>query len=155
MTGFDSYNLCLTGEIGRTLATPSGGLNEHIRCLNDDDIEDINKMKLRTIHFAWDNPNDDLEGKFRTFAQRFRRASNIGMVYCLTNFENVSLKEHIERALTRIYKLSEMGYDPYLMIYNKPNAPVEIKDLQRWCNNKIIFKTVPRFEDYKPTREMN
>lgn len=28
--GFDSYNLCLTGEIGRTLATPSGGLNEHI-----------------------------------------------------------------------------------------------------------------------------
>ena len=29
-TGFDSYNLCLTGDIGRTLATPSGGLNEHI-----------------------------------------------------------------------------------------------------------------------------
>ena len=28
--GVDSYNLCLTGEIGRTLATPSGGLNEHI-----------------------------------------------------------------------------------------------------------------------------
>lgn len=29
-TGFDSYNPCLTGDIGRTLATPSGGLNEHI-----------------------------------------------------------------------------------------------------------------------------
>lgn len=28
--GVDSYNLCMTGEIGRTLATPSGGLNEHI-----------------------------------------------------------------------------------------------------------------------------
>ena len=30
VSGFDSYNLCLTGNIGRTLATPSGGLNEHI-----------------------------------------------------------------------------------------------------------------------------
>ena len=28
--GVDSYNLCLTGDKGRTLATPSGGLNEHI-----------------------------------------------------------------------------------------------------------------------------
>lgn len=28
--GIDSYNLCLTGEIGRTLATSGGGLNEHI-----------------------------------------------------------------------------------------------------------------------------
>jgi site-specific DNA-cytosine methylase len=28
--GFDSYNLCLTGSIGRTVTTPSGGLNEHI-----------------------------------------------------------------------------------------------------------------------------
>ena len=30
VTGVDSYNLCLTGKIGRTLSTPSGGLNEHI-----------------------------------------------------------------------------------------------------------------------------
>lgn len=30
ISAFDSYNLCLTGSIGRTLATPSGGLNEHI-----------------------------------------------------------------------------------------------------------------------------
>ena len=120
-----------------------------IRCLNDDDIADINGMRLRTLHFAWDNPTDDLEGRFRRFADKFRRKSNIGMVYCLTNFENVSVQEHIERALYRVYKLSEMGYDPYIMIYNKPDAPKEIRDLQRWCNDKIIFKTVKRFEDYK------
>lgn len=28
--GIDCYNLCLTGSIGRTLSTSSGGLNEHI-----------------------------------------------------------------------------------------------------------------------------
>lgn len=124
-----------------------------IRCINDADIEDINHMRLRTLHFAWDNPTDNLEVKFQNFANRFRRKSNIGMVYCLTNFESVSVKEHIERALFRIYRLREMGFDPYCMIYNKPSAPQEIVDLQRWCNNKIIFKTCKRFEDYVPHRK--
>lgn len=119
-----------------------------IRCLNDDDIEDINHMRLKTLHFAWDNPKDDLEGKFRNFAQRFRRKSNIGMVYCLTNYEDVSVEEHIERALHRIYTLRDMGYDPYCMIYNKPSAPKVIRNLQRWCNNKIIFKSVKDFHEY-------
>lgn len=119
-----------------------------IRLLNDDDIADINEMRLRTLHFAWDNPNDDLEKKFRNFAKGFRRKTNIGMVYCLTNFEDVSVDEHIERALFRIYSLRDMGFDPYCMVYDKPHAPKEIRDLQRWCNNKIVFKSCKRFEDY-------
>lgn len=114
-----------------------------IRLLNDEDIEDINHMRLRTIHFAWDNPKDDLESKFRNFANNFRRKSNIGMVYCLTNYNST-----MEENLYRIYTLRDMGYDPYVMIYNKPNAPHEIRRLQRWCNNKIIFKSCKRFEDY-------
>ena len=119
-----------------------------IRCLNDDDIEDINHMRLRTLHFAWDNPKDDLEQKFRRFAAGFRRKHNIGMVYCLTNFNST-----MEENLYRIYTLRDLGYDPYVMVYNKPEAPAEIKDLQRWCNNKVVFKKCRRFEDYKPTRK--
>ena len=114
-----------------------------IRLLNDDDIADINEMRLRTLHFAWDNPKDDLETNFRNFANGFRRKSNIGMVYCLTNF-NSSMEEN----LYRIYTLRDMGYDPYVMVYDKPHAPKEIKMLQRWCNNKIIFKSCKRFEEY-------
>lgn len=114
-----------------------------IRILNDDDLADINQMRLRTLHFAWDNPKDDLEGKFRNFANGFRRKSNIGMVYCLTNFNST-----MEENLYRIYTLRDMGYDPYVMVYDKPHAPKEIKTLQRWCNNKIIFKSCKRFEDY-------
>ena len=114
-----------------------------IRLLNDDDIADINEMRLRTLHFAWDNPKDDLETKFRNFANGFRRKSNIGMVYCLTNFNST-----MEENLYRIYTLRDMGYDPYVMVYDKPHAPKEIKMLQRWCNNKIIFKSCKRFEDY-------
>lgn len=114
-----------------------------IRLLNDDDIADINEMRLRTLHFAWDNPKDDLEEKFRNFAKGFRRKHDIGMVYCLTNFNST-----MEENLYRIYTLRDLGYDPYVMIYDKPHAPKEIRNLQRWCNNKRIFKKVPRFEDY-------
>lgn len=120
-----------------------------IRLLNDADIEDVNHMRLRTLHFAWDNPCDDLEEKFRNFAKNFRRKTKIGMVYCLTNFEDVSVEEHIDRALHRIYLLRDMGYDPFVMVYDKPHAPKEIKDLQRWCNNKFVFKKCKDFNDYK------
>lgn len=105
-------------------------------------------MRLRTLHFAWDNPKDDLEGKFRAFAHGFRRNTHIGMVYCLTNFNST-----MEENLYRIYTLRDMGYDPYVMIYNKPDAPQEVRDLQRWCNNKVIFKSCKRFEDYRPDRK--
>lgn len=116
-----------------------------IRCLNDDDIEDINRMKIKRLHFAWDNPKEDLEDKFRNFARRFKRNTNIGTVYVLTNFNST-----MEENLYRIYTLRDLGYDPYVMIYNKPSAQKEIRHLQRWCNNKIIFKSVQRFEDYRP-----
>ena len=115
-----------------------------IRLINDDDIADINAMRIKDLHFAWDNPKDDLEGKFKYFAENFRRKSNIGMVYVLTNFNST-----MEENLYRIYTLRDMGYDPYVMVYDKQNAPKEIRRLQRWCNNKIIFKKCPDFKDYK------
>ena len=114
-----------------------------IRLLNDDDIADINAMRIKDLHFAWDNPKDNLEGNFKYFADSFRRKSNIGMVYVLTNFNST-----MEENLYRIYTLRDLGYDPYVMVYDKPNAPKEIRKLQRWCNNKFIFKKCNKFEDY-------
>lgn len=119
-----------------------------IRLLNDDDIDDINSMRIKDLHFAWDNPEDDLEQKFRYFAKRFRRRTNIGMVYVMTNFGST-----LGEDLHRIYTLRDMGFDPYVMIYDKPHAEEEVKDLQRWCNNKIIFKKCRDFRDYVPHRK--
>jgi len=116
-----------------------------IRLVNDDDIDDLNGMKIKMLHFAWDNPKDDLEGKFRNFAEKYRKKGHCKTVYVLTNYDST-----MEENLYRIYTLRDLGYDPYVMIYNKPEAPKEIRRLQRWCNNKIIFKKVLRFEDYKP-----
>ena len=116
-----------------------------IRLLNDDDIDDINHMRIKRLHFAWDNPNDDLYDKFKAFDQKYKRKHHSYKVaYVLVNF-NSSMEQNLER----IYKLSEVHFDPYVMIYDKPNAPTEIRELQRWCNNKWIFHSTPKFEDYR------
>ena len=70
-----------------------------------------------------------------------------GAVYVLTNF-NTTMEENIYR----VYTLRDMGFDPYIMIYDKPNAPREVRLLQRWVNNKFIFKKTERFEDFDPKR---
>lgn len=131
----------------KTGATINFNQGLDIRLLNDDDIDDINQMRLKRLHFAWDNPNDDLEDKFRYFAKRFRR-KNPGMVYVLTNFNST-----MDENLHRIYTLRDMGYDPYVMVYDKPHAPKEIRRLQRWCNNKWFFKSCTRFEDFNGKNE--
>lgn len=119
-----------------------------IRLVNDDDIDDLNEMRIKEVHFAWDNPKDRLEDKFARYAEKakHRPHGTFGTVYVLTNFNST-----MDENLHRIYTLRDLKFDPYVMIYDKPNAPKEIRNLQRWCNNKIIFKTVRDFNDY--TRE--
>ena len=117
-----------------------------IRLVNDDDISDINAMKIKDIHFAWDNPTDDLFERFANYALKAKHKphGSFGTVYVLTNF-NSTMKEN----LYRIYTLRDLGFNPYVMIYDKAHAPKEIRDLQRWCNNRVIFRSCSRFEDYK------
>ena len=65
-------------------------------------------------------------------------------MYILTNFNST-----MEENLHRVYTVRNLGYDPYVMIYNKPSAPKEIRRLQRWVNNKIIFRATQRFEEFE------
>lgn len=118
-----------------------------IRLLNDDDIGDINRMRLRYLHFAWDNPKENLLPKFEAFAKEFRRSKDIGTVYVLTNFNST-----MDENLHRIYSLRDLGFNPYVMVYDKPHAPLEILRLQQWCNNKIAFGAVKRFEEFDPKK---
>ena len=121
-----------------------------IRLLDDRDIEDINAMRLDNIHFAWDNPNDDLGECFERYAKlaKHKPHGKLGGVYILTNYGKASVEEHVEKALRRVYKTMELGYDPYVMIYDKVHAPKEIRYLQRWCNNKRVIRKCPDFRDY-------
>lgn len=117
-----------------------------IRLTNERNIELINQIKVKNIHFAWDNAKDDLKPYFERYSAlaKHKPHGHLGTVYCLTN-----LGSTMEENLYRIYTLRDMNFDPYVMVYDKPNAPKEIKQLQRWCNNKFIFRSCERFEDYK------
>lgn len=117
-----------------------------IRLTNDANIDLINQIKVKEIHFAWDNPKDDLRPYFEHYKEKAKHKphGSYGTVYVLVNFGST-----MEENLYRIYTLRDMGYDPYVMVYDKPNAPREIKDLQRWCNNRFIFRSCKNFKDYK------
>lgn len=116
-----------------------------IRLTNPDNIELLNKIKVTMLHFAWDNPKQDLTKYFRRFSEHTKIKSDRNkVVYVLTNYNST-----LEEDLYRIYKLRELGYSPYVMIYQKENAPKEIRRLQRWVNCRWIFRTVNKFEDYK------
>ena len=118
-----------------------------IRLVNDEDIDDLNQMKIKMLHFAWDNPNEDLAERFKQFSKEFRiKDHRRKTVYCLTNYNST-----IEQDLHRIYTLRDLGYSPYVMIYNKPEAPDEIRLLQRWCNSKNAFYSIPDFWDFNPS----
>jgi len=121
------------------------------RLLTPKNIDAIKKIKIKEIHFAWDlmkNSKRIIKGLnlWKRYGKK-NRHGKWGTVYVLTNF-NTTMAEN----LYRIYTLRKMGFDPYVMIYDKPNAPREIRLLQRWCNNKIIFQSCRRFEDYDPKR---
>ena len=116
-----------------------------IRLLDTKDIQDVNAMRIKEIHFAWDNPDDDLKEKFCQYAKlaKHKPHGSFGTVYILTNYNST-----MEENLYRIYKLRDLGFDPYVMVYDKPNAPRETKRLQRWCNNRAVFKSCRKFEEY-------
>ena len=137
----------LLGQLAESRAWVDVNQGADARLLNRENIAALNQVRLKRIHFAWDDMGQSAEvlrglelyAKYGEIQDHRRR-----LVYVLTNYGTT-----MEENLYRIYKLRELDYDPYVMIYDKPSAPKEIKRLQRWCNNRIIFKSCEKFEDYK------
>ena len=119
-----------------------------IRMMTEEKIEMLKKMKIKQVHFAWDRYEDKEEiiPKFKMFARLTSWHYTKMAVYMLCNFNTT-----FEQDLERVYTLRDMGYNPYVMLYNKDSVPQgnRLRQLQRWVNNRIIFRTCDRFEDYK------
>ncbi len=119
-----------------------------IRLITPDNVALLNRVRTKAVHFAWDNPHEDLTGYFRRFLELTAiKSDRRRRVYVLTNYGSTH-----EQDLYRVETLRGMGYDPYVMVYNRPTAPKITRQLQRWVNNKRIFYTVKNFSDYIPTR---
>lgn len=116
------------------------------RLLNEKVINLLNEIKIKEIHFAWDRFSDGkyILPKLEMYSKMaHKKHGHNAIVYVLCNFDTT-----IEQDLERIYTLRELGYWAYVMIYDKAHCAPVYRDLQRWCNNRFIFGSCPRFEDY-------
>ena len=118
-----------------------------IRVMTDEKVEYLKKMKIKQIHFAWDRYEDkDMIipkfGKFKEITGWDKRKMT---VYILCGFNST-----FEQDLERVYTLRNLGYSPYVMIYDKYKLKKKdpLKRLQRWVNSRFAFAACERFEDY-------
>ena len=116
-----------------------------IRIMTKEKVDALNSMNLSMIHFAWDNyPDEHCYNQLKTYRDKFKLDRRHLTVYVLTNYNTT-----IEQDLDRLYKLRSLDYTPYVMIFDKQHAPKDIRRMQRWCNNRFIWRSCEKFEDYK------
>ena len=116
-----------------------------IRLMTEEKAEMISRIRMSMIHFAWDNYPDEFAYDQLKKYRKYFRGRHKPSVYVLTNFNTT-----LEQDLDRIYRLRDLDYEPYVMIYNKPYAPRKLRLIQRWVNNRPVWQSVERFEDYDP-----
>lgn len=118
-----------------------------IRVMNDEKIEHLKRMKVKQIHFAWDKYEDKgmIVPKFEKFKKITGWDRRKMTVYVLCGF-NTTFEQNLER----VYTLRDLGYSPYVMIYDKYKLKKKdpLKRLQRWVNSRFAFAACERFEDY-------
>lgn len=118
-----------------------------IRLMTTEKAELLKRIKVKMVHFAWDNykHRDIIVPKLKEFKDLTGWDCRKMTVYVLVNY-NSTLEEDLER----IYTIRDLGYWPYVMIYDKDKLPPghQLKRLQRWVNMRAVFQSVPKFEDY-------
>jgi len=127
----------------------SQGLRIHM--MTEEKAEMLKQMKIKQVHFAWDKYEDKdiVVPKFKQFKEITQWDKRKLAVYVLTNFNTTH-----EQDLERIYTLRELGYWPYVMVYDREHLPKGhiTRKLQRWVNMRAVFETVPNFDDYLQSR---
>lgn len=145
-----------------------------IKLITEERAELIKNMKINNIHFAWDRYEDKelILPKFEMLKEITGFSYQRLTVYVLTNFDTTT-----DEDLERIYTLRDLGFNPFVMIYNKDDfvecdkrgKPIRRKaekellqryskeqiehfdicwQIQRWVNNRIIFRSCPVFEKF-------
>lgn len=106
----------------------------------------LKQIKIDKVHFAFDymkNEKAIVKG-LQTYKRVCGTRENNAIVYMLTNYDTT-----IEEDLYRLRMIKQCGFLPDVRIYRKPAAPQILRDLQRWCNNRILYRSCD-FMDYVP-----
>lgn len=118
-----------------------------IRVMTEEKAKYIKQMKIKQIHFAWDRYEDKqmIVPKFKQFQKLTGWKRSKMSVYVLCGYNT-----DINQDLDRIYTLIDLGYSPYVMIYDKYKRKKkdDIVRMQRWVNSRMCFTVCKKFEDY-------
>ena len=118
-----------------------------VRLLTEKRIQLLQQMKLKPLHFAWDRVSDRdlILPKLKQLADITGWNRHHVMVYVLVNFDST-----IDQDLERIYAIRDIGFQPYVMVYDKEHTSPKdpCRRIQRWCNNIRIFMSEKKFENY-------
>ena len=105
----------------------------------------LNFIKKKVVHFAFDfMKNEKAIVRGLNIYRDYCKPNDKDSVYILTNFDTT-----IKEDLYRVKKVQEAGLLPDIRIYRKSTAPRILRDLQRWCNNRILYRSTS-FMDYVP-----
>ena len=137
----------LSGQLIESNAWVNFNQGCDIRIMTDKKIEALKNIRVKQVHFAWDRYEDKekIVPKFKAVKELTGWDKRKLPVYVLVNF-NTTLEQDLER----IYTLRELGFWPYVMVYEKDKLPKGhvIRKLQRWVNMRACFESTLRFEDY-------
>ena len=109
--------------------------------------EMLKQINTKTYHFAFDfmrNEKQIIKG-LQTFVDIVKPNPRNAIVYVLTNFNTT-----FEEDYYRIRMVEDVGLTPDVRVYRKNTAPRLTRDLQRWCNNRFIYRSTPDFMEYVP-----
>lgn len=119
------------------------------RFITEEVAEMLAKIKIMRVHFAFDfmkNEKAIIRG-LRIYKEIVGTSDRNAIVYILTNFDTT-----IEEDLYRVNMVQEVGFSPDIRIYRKHTAPQILRDLQRWANNRLLYRSC-KFMDYVPRRD--
>ena len=119
------------------------------RLITEENARLLSQTKTDMLHFAWDNmEHEDVIMRGLLLYKRIAEPdSRKAIVYILTNYNTT-----FEEDFYRVRKVIESGYSPDIRIFNKGTEDVLTAFLQRWVNNRILYRTIPDFLDYEPRK---
>jgi len=107
-----------------------------VRLMNDDMAKLICRTKTEMIHFAFDGMKDEaytIKG-LEIFKKYFDKGAGVCRVYILVNYDTTR-----EEDVYRVKKVTELGYQPYIMIYRRGTHDAFLTHLRTWCNSTMYY----------------
>lgn len=118
------------------------------RFITEEVAKALSAVKKNIVHFAFDfMKNEKAIVKGLKMYSQYNKVSISDSVYILTNFDTT-----VEEDLYRVKMVQEAGFIPDIRIYRKNTAPQILRDLQRWSNNRFIYRSCD-FMNYVPRKD--